>query len=143
MVSTLALVALFGGNRFSLVLLLCQSICFENYMWAEGRFQQAIAIGKLLQIQEKDLQSINILHIITWQFKLCRQGLAYRGHNDDTSNFIQLLKLRCDDIPDMRQWLENKGRKYTSHDIQNEMVELMGQKILHQVIDGACKTDFY
>ena len=53
---------------------------------------------------------------------------------------IQLLKI---DIHEMRQWLENKGKKYTSHDIQNELVELMGQTILHQVIYGARKSDFY
>ena len=84
-----------------------------------------------------------LLHVLSTVRYLARQGLAFRGHNDDASNFMQLLKLRCDDIPEMRQWLENNSRKYASHDIQNEMVELMGQRILHQVIDGARKSDFY
>ena len=40
----------------------------------------------------------------------------------------------------MREWLLKKTEKYISHDILNEMVELMGQ---HQVINAACKSDFY
>ena len=36
-----------------------------------------------------------------------------------------------------------KSRKFTSYDIQNEMVELMGHTILHQVVYGARKSDFY
>ena len=44
-----------------------------------------------------------LLHISSTVRYLACQGLAYRGHNDDTANFMQLLKLRCDDIPEMRQ----------------------------------------
>ena len=103
-------------------------------------------IGELLSDAhraEKDTNRQMLLHVLSTVRYLARQGLAFRGHNDDASNFMQLLKFRCDDIPEMRQWLENNSRKYTSHDIQNEMVELMGQTILHQVIDGARKSDFY
>lgn len=39
----------------------------------------------------------------------------------------------------MSKWLVKKAEKYTSHDTQNEMVELMGQTILHHVMDSGCK----
>ena len=51
-VSTLALVALFGGDRFGFVLLLCQSKRFENYLWTkgtQGRF--SICFNRLSQLE--------------------------------------------------------------------------------------------
>ena len=69
-------------------------------------------IGELLSDAyraEKDMNKQMLLYILplgTW-----RQGLAYRGHSDDASNFMQLLKLRS------TKWLENKGRKYALHDV--------------------------
>ena len=38
------------------------------------------------------------------------------------SNFFQLLKARGNNDIDFMQWLEKKKIKYTSHDIQNEIV---------------------
>ena len=40
---------------------------------------------------------------------LARQGLAIRGHGDDSdSNFMQLLHLRASDCPDLLSWMEKK-----------------------------------
>lgn len=103
-------------------------------------------IGELLSDShraEKDVNKRMLLHTLSTVRFLARQGLAYRGHIDDNSNFKELLRLRCEDVPDMREWLLKKTDKYVSHDIQNEMIELMGHTILHQVINAARKSDFY
>ena len=64
---------------------------------------------------------------------LARQGLAMQGDTDDESNFIQqLLKLSGKDQPLLLKWLERKEDKYTSHEIQNELLPLW--QILSSVI---------
>ena len=45
---------------------------------------------------------------------LGHQGIALWGHDDSESNFIQLLKLRECDNPEISQWLKRKGNKYLS-----------------------------
>ena len=64
---------------------------------------------------------------------LAHQGIALRGDgNECDSNFIQLLQLRCVER-DVQTWLRKKFNKYTSHDIQNELLKLMAIQILGDV----------
>ena len=57
-----------------------------------------------------------------------------QGDTDDESNFIQLLKLRRKDQPLLLKWLERKEDRYTSHDIQNEIIAIMAN---HEIRDLA------
>ena len=61
---------------------------------------------------------------------LGRQGLAFRGHDDSESNFMQLFKLRELDNPVLSAWLKRSSDKYLSPEIQNEMLEVMSLSIL-------------
>ena len=75
---------------------------------------------------------------------LGRQGLAFRGHNDEESNFIQLLKLRSHDQPDISEWLARKGGdKYTSPEVQNELLTLMCHAILRAITTKVQQADFF
>ncbi len=65
---------------------------------------------------------------------LARQGIAIRGHPDEESNFYQLLKLRARDNTKLHSWLQRKTNKYTSHDIQNEILKVMSLHILRDVV---------
>ena len=59
---------------------------------------------------------------------LARQGCAIRGdHDESDSNFTQLLKLREDD-PKSFHWMKRKSNKFTSAEMQNEMLEIMALK---------------
>ena len=74
---------------------------------------------------------------------LARQGLPLRGDADDAdSNFIQLLRLQSINYPEMKTWMERKTDNYTSHEIQNECMQLMALYILRNVAqnirDSAC-----
>jgi len=60
---------------------------------------------------------------------LARQGMAMQGDTDDESNFNQLLKLRGKDLPLLLKWLERKEDRYTSHDIQNEIIAIMANHV--------------
>ena len=72
---------------------------------------------------------------------LLRQGLAIRGHSDNEGNIIQLLLLRCEDIPQLKQWLTAK--KYLSHDILNEQIGLMANHILRKLLQEIREATVY
>ena len=62
---------------------------------------------------------------------LARQGLALRGDLDENDgNFLQLLKLLGDDDGLVHDWLKKKMNKYTSHEIQNELLKIMALQVL-------------
>jgi hypothetical protein len=63
---------------------------------------------------------------------LARQGLAVRGYDGKKGNFIQLLKLRANDVPELQQWLERKVNM-TSHHIQNEILDLFGHSVVRKI----------
>ena len=77
----------------------------------------------------------------TLQF-LTRQGLALqRDNSDDDSNFIQTLKLRAKDIPQLTNWMKRKQNKFMSHDIQNEIIQIMVNQITRDIT--ANRNNFY
>ena len=73
---------------------------------------------------------------------LARQGLAMQGHTDAESNFNQLLKLRANDVPLLTDCLQRKNDKYTSHDIQNELVSIMADIVSRQVVTSLDNSFF-
>ena len=75
---------------------------------------------------------------------LARQGLALRGDGDESdSNMHQLLLLRSDDFPPIREFLERKQLKFTSHEIQNEFLSIMAQQVLHEIAASLQSAIFY
>ena len=65
---------------------------------------------------------------------LARQNIALRGDKDECdSNFNQLLCLRAYDDSNILNWLKKKTDKYTSGDIQNEMLEVMALQVLQNL----------
>ena len=63
---------------------------------------------------------------------LLRQGLALRGHSDENSNLIQLLKLRRIDNSFLKEWIHDK--KYSSHDIVNEICKEIYLTIVRDIV---------
>ena len=65
---------------------------------------------------------------------LARQGLPFRGHREDTESFegnlYQLLRLQAKNFPQMKTWLLR--REYISPEIINELITIMGQKVLRE-----------
>ena len=72
---------------------------------------------------------------------LLRQGLAIRGHSENEGNIIQLLLLRCEDTPQLKQWLVAK--KYLSHDILNEQIGLMANHLLRKLLQEIWEATVY
>ena len=71
---------------------------------------------------------------------LC-QGLSIRGHTEQEGNLMQLLRLRSDDDPRLKEWI--KDSKYLSVDIVNECVMLMGQKLLRELLSDIHKAGIF
>ena len=74
---------------------------------------------------------------------LARQGQAMQGDTDDESNFIQLLKLRGKDQPLLLKWLERKEDRYTSHDIQNEIIAIMANHVIRDLKKSDIRGGFF
>ena len=66
---------------------------------------------------------------------LARQGLSLRGDGDELqSNFYQLMLLLGQQCPEILSFSEKKQLKYTSHEIQNEILSIMAQAILRRLV---------
>ena len=70
---------------------------------------------------------------------LARQGLpicgSHTGHGcgESNSNFMQLLQLCKDDVPNLDVWVHRSQDRYTSPTIQNELLEIMASTIVRKI----------
>ena len=126
---------------------------FENWKKAKQRFKEhercqmhreacirlqscqrpsvAAQLSHQLLIDQKYRREMLMKVLSTLRF-LLQQGLPIRGHKEEDSNLIQLLKCRSEDIQDLQCWLDNG--KYLSHDIINEMIEIMAHEVLRSIL---------
>ena len=75
---------------------------------------------------------------------LAHQGLALRGDGDEEdSNLHKLLLLRKEDYPAMSRFLERQQLKYTSPEVQNELLSNMALHILHNIAVTIQNAVFY
>lgn len=102
---------------------------------------EMLSAGLASQKAESRKVLLTILSSIRY---LGRQGLALRGRyktadssdkkgGEIDSNFIQLLRTRAEDNPGILKWMDKAQNKFTSPDIQNEMLGIMALHILRDV----------
>ena len=53
------------------------------------------------------------------------------------------MKLRGKDDSNIELWIQKKTDKYTSHDIQNEILDLMAISVLREIVDQIKQAGFY
>ena len=79
---------------------------------------------------------------------LARQGLAFRG-NDDNDNVTQLFKLLNKNDPalltrlDKESHLEPGHHKCMHNDIQNKLIELMAKQVLAKKLESIRLSTFF
>lgn len=83
--------------------------------------------------QEQFNARVALLKIITSLRYLATEGSALRGKQHDGGKFMNLLHLRSEDSDKLHRFLQRKTT-YTSHDIQNELLELMSREVLNDII---------
>lgn len=122
----------------------CQQDHHINLLWDKEARAQLIEQEK--QVQEQR-EVISILLDIART--LCRQGLAFRGHESEAEgNFCQLVELMSRYVPSLRGWIESRaGRKYKttymSSDSQNEFIKLLADEcklLIDKELDAASFT---
>ena len=75
---------------------------------------------------------------------LARQELPLRGDGDESnSNFVQLFKLRSADDSSMLEWLQKRTNKYTSKDIQNEILNVLAAEVLEKISNDLQTAGFF
>ena len=96
---------------------------------------QCLSVAALLSTQlQKDQQVRRQMLMVTLSSLrfLLRQGLAVRGHIDLESNLIQLLLVRSETIPGLKQYIDDK--QYLSPQILNELIARMSNTVLRQLL---------
>ncbi len=88
-----------------------------------------------MQKKKNGTEKIMLIKIISSIRFLARQGLPLRGDGSEEldSNFYQKLKLKSEEDPRVNDWLKKKTNKYTSHDIQNEILKVMAMHVLRNI----------
>ena len=59
------------------------------------------------------------------------------------SNFHQLLNLRAQENPEIIEWLRKRDEKYTSSEIQNELLEAMAPGMMREISANIQNATFF
>eukprot|EP00733_Pompholyxophrys_punicea_P001813 Pompholyxophrys_punicea_v1_NODE_1058_length_1003_cov_4.238397.p1 type:complete len:133 gc:universal NODE_1058_length_1003_cov_4.238397:262-660(+) len=81
-----------------------------------------------------------LLRIVSSLLFLAKQGLAVRGHFEGLGNFDQLLLRRSHDFPKLGEWLR-WSKKWSSHDIQNDILQIASHMILQKLVEQVQKKN--
>ena len=82
--------------------------------------------------QSREARRKYLLDVIKCLRYLARQGMALQGHNND-DNFTQLLYLLGTKDENITKHLDGQGGfKYTHHDSQNEILDIMASHVLRK-----------
>lgn len=102
-------------------------------------------LASISHSKSKEMQAATIClkKIFTSILFLVCQGLALRGHVDESSNFHNLLKLRSEDVPELKLWLNQTSYKWMSHDIINEIITLLSMSVQRILIKKIKESDYF
>jgi len=72
---------------------------------------------------------------------LATQNIAVQGPTHHSGNFLELLKLRCDDRPCLKAWLA-KRNNFISDTIQNELIQMLAHDVQRQIVTDINKSPY-
>ena len=117
-------------HRFALSQLAATKSLAVNTQLDDQHRRQQQAAGKSL---------IKVVRVVRY---LLRQGLVFRGHNEDEGNFMQLLNLMAEDDKAMQLYMCKKT-KYVSAQAQNELIEMFGEVIVRKQASDIHKKNIF
>ena len=104
-------------------------------------------IGEMLNTSHASEKAVNrqcLMKIAENIRFLAHQGLSLRDDGtEDNSNFNQLLHLRALDDPNLLTWVQKKAEKYTTPEIQNELLKIMAQTVTRDITSAVGSSGFY
>jgi hypothetical protein len=94
------------------------------------------------QLADRQKMAREALTVIFTSLKfLASQNIAIRGARHDGGNFIELLKLRCDDKPCLKSWLSQRNN-WMSDTIQNEILQMLAHDVQRQIVRDIEKSPY-
>ncbi|KYN28567.1 Zinc finger MYM-type protein 1 [Trachymyrmex cornetzi] len=110
-----------------------------------GTLQQQSVIYCLSKTKKKEMidARVALLKIFSTVKLLAKQGLSFRGKDDEYFNLVQILKMRAEDVPELNTWLNRTAYTWLYHDIINEIVELFANQVVRQNLEIIKSADFY
>lgn len=89
-------------------------MCHREAVMKLHAFRASVTVNVCAQIsdQKKREMIVNracLKKIFSSLLYSASQGLAIRGHNDDASNFVNLLNLRSEDAGELKSWLKRES----------------------------------
>ncbi|XP_060592618.1 uncharacterized protein LOC132747301 [Ruditapes philippinarum] len=75
---------------------------------------------------------------------LGKQNIPFRGHTEERSNFMAVLQSHAQTDPLLANHLQHgkDNARYTSPEIQNELISLCADQVRQQIISECRKSDF-
>ncbi|XP_041374745.1 52 kDa repressor of the inhibitor of the protein kinase-like [Gigantopelta aegis] len=121
----------------------CHKDAFERHIQLPQQTKDAGESLSAAHSEEKINNRHQLLTILRSIHFLALQGLPLRDHDDSQSNFIQILKLYGQSDESILKWMEKKTMKFTSADMQNEILQVMAPGILRQVAKNIRDDGFF
>jgi hypothetical protein len=117
--------------------------CFMK--WNHHVNGQAVDVQLNAEKQKQQRRNSEALEkIVTTLLYLARQGQSFRGHDEEEGNFKQLLRLRSADSAVLSEWLNGSQRnKWTSHDVQNELLRIMSHAVIRNIVRCVTESRFF
>ena len=74
-----------------------------------------------------------------------KENIRMRGHTEDTSNFMAILRTIAQNDRILEGHLDNApyNSKYTSPDIQNELIGIFASQVKNQLLDECRSCPYY
>lgn len=98
------------------------------------RHKSVVEHISLAKSKEMDDSRVALMKVLSTVSALAQQGMALRGNNNDEhSNLKQFLKMRAEDIPELRWWLNKPAGSYKwlHHDYVNEILDMMAHAVIN------------
>ncbi len=118
----------------------------QNFIATTTNKQPTVFVQQTKLGEEKRLRTQSAVRSIIATIEvLARQGLAIRGNSDDNSNFMAMLQFRAETDSNLAEHLKkaDENMKYTSHRIQNEIVDLLGGQVLSTILTRVKKAGWF
>ena len=134
---------------------------FLKWKELEMRLKAGKTVDSLEQNKINDVRKkwVQILHRVVDMIRfLSKQNLSFRGHvetikpkdtSNNSGNFIELTKLLSNYDPVLREHVVrcqnlNQGQKsYLSPQIQNELIDIMGQRVRKHILGDIEKAKYF
>lgn len=71
------------------------------------------------------------------------RGTFQKGENLEDSKFIELLKLRAKDVPQLDIWLKRSGQKWLHHSILEEILKSLANDVLNGILLSVRDAKYY